>query len=150
MSAKASGLDKAATLAHVCHGAFLSNGSVGRCWQAFPDGTAAASRSQPLTSANDSNRTRRLMGVFSYDRFDRSALLVCDDCDRVLLSDDSLSEKTRRDSTPDELAPHFRFREDLPAPAVKAGWQATLNDRRAHALWTCPLCTRGRGGRAGE
>ena len=89
------------------------------------------------------------MGVFSYDPFDRSALLVCDDCDRVFLSDDSLSAKTRRDSTPDELAPHFRFRDDLPAPAIKAGWQATMTMRQLHALWTCPGCTKCRSGRVG-
>ncbi len=87
------------------------------------------------------------MGVFSYDPFDRSALLVCDDCDRVFLSDDSLSEKPRRDSTPDELAPHFAFREELPARAVKAGWQATMTERHLHALWTCPRCTAVGGGR---
>lgn len=90
------------------------------------------------------------MGVFSYDPFDRSALLVCDDCDRVLLCDDSLSERPRRDSSPDELAPHFRFREDLPAPAVKAGWQATMTGRHAHAVWTCPQCTKSRAGRGAE
>lgn len=90
------------------------------------------------------------MGVFSYDPFDRSALLVCDDCDRVFLQDDSLSEKPRRDSSPDELAPHFRFREELAAPAVKAGWQAIMNERHLHALWTCPRCTKLHGGSSGE
>lgn len=90
------------------------------------------------------------MGVFSHDPFDRRALLVCDECDRVLLRDDSLSAKTRRDSTPDELAPHFRSREDLPEPAIKAGWQAIMTERQLRALWTCPSCTRGRGARGGE
>lgn len=90
------------------------------------------------------------MGVFSYDPFDRSALLVCDDCDRVFLSDDSLSQKARRDISPDELAPHFRFREELAPPAIRAGWQATMTERHLHAVWTCPQCTRQRGGQGGE
>lgn len=87
------------------------------------------------------------MGVFSHDPFDRSALLVCDDCDRVFQRDDELSGKTRRDSTPDELAPHFRFREELAAPAIRAGWQATMSGGHVHAVWVCPRCAKGASGR---
>lgn len=90
------------------------------------------------------------MGVFSYDLFDRSALLVCDECDRVFLRDDSLSGKTRRDSSPDELAPHFRFREELAPPAIRAGWQATMTEGHLRAHWTCPQCAKERGGRGVE
>lgn len=88
------------------------------------------------------------MGVFSYDRFGRSALMVCDSCDHVMTSDGGRSDRPRRDSSPDELAIHFRYREEVEAPARRAGWRATTWGGEKNAKWFCPSC-QGSGTRPG-
>jgi hypothetical protein len=74
------------------------------------------------------------MGMISYDLHRRAALLVCDDCDGVLLPDGTKSDKKHRDSDPSDLAPLHRFRDDLVRAAQQAGW-VEANER-----WTCPDC----------
>ncbi len=82
------------------------------------------------------------VGLFSYDHLQRSALLVCDECERVRLKDGRLSERRLRDSSPDELVPHFGAREEITRPAIQAGWTASSGLGDARARWTCPECAR--------
>ena len=81
------------------------------------------------------------MGFFSYDPNDRGALLACDICDRVLLPEGGISAKTRRESLPDETAPHFRQRDELRMLATREGWRASSPEGVEPVSWTCPACS---------
>jgi hypothetical protein len=80
------------------------------------------------------------VGIISYDLLDRSALLVCDRCERVLLTDGSISDRAQRDSSPDQLALHSRSGEELTRSAKRAGWRATQAQGHSRRSWICPSC----------
>lgn len=77
------------------------------------------------------------MALFSYDSLRRSALLLCDDCRHVLLADGGRSTSPHDTLAPDDLAPHFQFREELAAFARQAGWVSSGDDPWS---WSCPAC----------
>jgi len=81
------------------------------------------------------------VGFFAYDPNDRCALLACDVCDRVLLPGGGVSAKTRRESLPDETAPHFRPRDELRMLANRAGWRTSSPEGIEPVSWTCPGCS---------
>lgn len=65
----------------------------------------------------------------------RASLLVCDDCDAVLSVDGTMYEKRYGESTPDDLAPHYRPPTEHIQTARATGWQE--EDGR----WSCPPCS---------
>ena len=81
------------------------------------------------------------MGLLTHHEDSRTALLLCDECDHFFC-DGHRSEKSRRESTPDDLAPFFKKREDIPPSAVSAGWKVTIGKDDLRARWACPECAR--------
>lgn len=81
------------------------------------------------------------MGFVSHDTDPQTALLVCDECDHYFC-DGARSPKSRRDSTPGDLTPFFKNREEIPPSAVRSGWRATIGKEELRARWTCPACVR--------
>ena len=71
----------------------------------------------------------------------RLALLVCDECERVRLSDGQLSARSRRDMALHELAPHFHQRASIAPLAIQEGWKAEISNGDERARWSCPDCT---------
>lgn len=86
------------------------------------------------------------MGFFTSHEFDPLALLVCDDCERVLTIDGRVTVKCLRDSSPAELAPHFRPRDQLARPATEAGWRGRIAPVYGQSHWLCPRCATDGGG----
>ncbi len=83
------------------------------------------------------------MGLFSYEpALQRTGLLVCDRCGHALTRDGQRSAKTVHDSDPDDLAPHFRWREDIDDAAAAAGWTLLRPGNAVGSLWFCPDCAR--------
>ncbi len=83
------------------------------------------------------------MAFFSWDPDDRWALLACDACDRVLVPAGGLTDRTLRESLPEDVAPHFRARDELRTIAVRAAWRESSTGARTS--WTCPSCRTIRG-----
>ena len=69
----------------------------------------------------------------------QKGLLVCDGCEHVLRNDGGRSEKPRRDSSPDDLVPHFGLREEISGVALKSGWTCIGHGEPAER-WSCPEC----------
>lgn len=86
------------------------------------------------------------MGFFSTPHQDPLALLVCDECERVLTRDGKLSAKPLHDYPPGDLAPHFRPRDELAGPAMQAGWRGRISPLYGHSHWLCPRCATDGGG----
>ena len=64
----------------------------------------------------------------------RVSLLVCDACDGVMTRDGTHAPKKHRDSSPDDLAPHYDHAVELVNTARSSGWRAK-DDR-----WHCGAC----------
>lgn len=86
------------------------------------------------------------MGFFARHEFEGVALLVCDECERVLTFDGRLSVKGLRDSSIADLAPHFRPRDELAGPAMQAGWRGRIAPVYGQSHWLCPRCATDGGG----
>jgi hypothetical protein len=72
----------------------------------------------------------------SSDPYGRLGLVICDECDAVLMRDGRLAAKKRGDSDPDELAPHEQFIDEAGTVARTSGWS------RDGARWSCPTCAK--------
>jgi hypothetical protein len=86
------------------------------------------------------------MGFFSRHEFDLLALLVCDECERVLTIDGRLTATSLREIPPAELQPHFRPRDELAKPATEAGWRGRIAPVYGQSHWLCPRCATDGGG----
>jgi hypothetical protein len=85
----------------------------------------------------DVGHTKATVPLISHDPLNRLSLLVCDGCGGVLAHDGSSTEKAHRESTPDDLAPHFDARSTLMDIARRGGWTADAEDSR----WSCARCS---------
>ncbi len=86
------------------------------------------------------------VGFFSRQGSEGLALLVCDECERVLTIDGRLSPKGLHESSLDDLAPHFRPRDELAKPATQAGWRGRIAPVYGRSHWLCPRCATDGGG----
>lgn len=86
------------------------------------------------------------MGFVSRQEFEGLALLVCDECERVLTIDGRLSVKALRESSLHDLSHHFRRRDELAKPAIEAGWRARIAPVYGQSHWLCPRCATDGGG----
>ena len=80
------------------------------------------------------------MGFFADYDSDPLAVLVCDECERVLTREGGLSSKPLGEIPRDDLALHFRPRHALAGPAIAAGWRGRISPVYDHAHWLCPRC----------
>ncbi len=76
------------------------------------------------------------MGFISLDSLGRTTLLVCDECDGVLMPSGRTTTKKHRNSSPSELAPMYGYQEDLLSLARSVSWS------EKNGRWTCRSCRR--------
>lgn len=105
------------------------------------DGCAASCIASAMLSRRNVRPTHAgtTMALKSFDPFQRSAILVCDNCDHVLMADGSRSSRSHEQLDPDELNPHYDSAFELRVRARDAGWREH-DDGTNQWRWECPAC----------